>query len=250
MHLFHEEDGLHLLLVRHGESFVNLEDWTEGFIDAGLTPLGKLQAEHVGRWMAENLRIDALYTSTMARTLETAVCLAKATGLVARPDHRLREFGNCYASGAPVPAEAMPIPYPSWWGTERPHIPIFEGGESWMLFRVRVGAFLAEILAEHGSAEPETAVVAVCHGGVIDATFDYIFNVGPQRPVEVWTHNTGIVHWEYTPSSVRERWRLHSHGLVHHLTDGMGEWLGSSPMLRGATRKPVPLEDEVEQDAR
>jgi len=39
---------------------------------------------------------------------------------------------------------------------------------------------------------------------VIDAVFDYIFNIGPRRMAEVWTHNTGIVHWQYMPNSPRE----------------------------------------------
>jgi probable phosphoglycerate mutase len=235
---------LHLLLVRHGQSYVNLEDWSEGYTDAGLTPLGQRQAENLGRWMADNVRIDALFTSTMARTLETARYLSAATGITAVPDDRLREFGNCYSDGSLVPAEAMPIVYPEFWGTERPYTCISERGESWMLFRVRVGTFLDDLLEKYGTSSPETNVVVVCHGGVIDATFDYIFNVGPQRRVEIWSHNTGIVHWEYAPTSGREPWRLHAHGLVHHLTNGTGEWLGSEPMLRAASGKTLVVRRE------
>jgi len=61
---------LHLLLIRHGQSFVNLEDWEDGYVDAGLTPLGQRQAEKLAQWLAANVQLDALYTSTMARTLE------------------------------------------------------------------------------------------------------------------------------------------------------------------------------------
>ena len=199
---------MHLLLVRHGQSFVNLKDWTEGFIDAGLTPLGQRQAESLAVWMVDNLQIDVLYTSTMARTLETAVYITQATGLAAHPDDRLREFGNCYADGQAVPPEAMPIEHAEFWGTERPFSQISHSGESWMLFRVRVSSFLDDVLARHGDSEEDATVVVVCHGGVIDATFDYVFNVGPHRRTEVWTHNTGIVHWEYRPDSGREPWRL------------------------------------------
>jgi len=111
---------VHLLLVRHGQSYVNLDDWEGGYVDAGLTPLGRQQAERMGQWMAENARIDALYTSTMARTLETSAAITAATGITAQPDDRLREFGHCYADGRPVPAEAMPIHYADFWGTECP----------------------------------------------------------------------------------------------------------------------------------
>ncbi|MCZ7538660.1 MAG: histidine phosphatase family protein [Anaerolineae bacterium] len=235
---------MHLLFVRHGQSYVNLDDWEGGYVDAGLTPLGRQQAERVGQWMAGNARVDALYTSTMARALETCAAITAATGIAAQPDDRLREFGNCYADGSPVPAEAMPIHYAEFWGTERPYAPISENGESWILFRVRVGTFLDDILARHGDGDPETTVVVVCHGGVIDATFDYIFNVGAQRRVEVWTHNTGIVHWEYAPDSGREPWRLHAHGMVHHLITDDGQWLGARPLLRDASQKALSVKHD------
>jgi len=230
---------VHLLLIRHGQSFVNLEDWTGGFVDTGLTDLGKNQARSLAGWIAENVQIDALYTSTMARTLETAAFLTKTTGLVAQPDDRLREFGNCYANGAAVPPESMPIEYADFWGTERPHSRINTDGESWMLFRVRVGSFLDDLLVRHARTEPQQTIAVVCHGGVIDATFDYVFNVGPQRRVEIWTHNTGIVHWEYCPDSGREPWRLHAHDLVHHFMNCDEEWLGSAPVMRAANRQTV-----------
>jgi len=230
---------VHLLLIRHGQSFVNLEDWTGGFVDTGLTDLGKNQARSLAGWIAENVQIDALYTSTMARTLETAAFLTKTTGLVAQPDDRLREFGNCYANGAAVPPESMPIEYADFWGTERPHSRINTDGESWMLFRVRVGSFLDDLLVRHAHVEPQQTIAVVCHGGVIDATFDYVFNVGPQRRVEIWTHNTGIVHWEYCPDSGREPWRLHAHDLVHHFMNCDEAWLGSAPVMRAANRQTV-----------
>jgi 2,3-bisphosphoglycerate-dependent phosphoglycerate mutase len=229
-----ENSTVHLFLIRHGQSFVNLEDWTEGFIDAGLTPLGHRQAACLGNWVMANLHIDVIYASTMARALETAAHLAEATGIPAQPDDRLREFGNCYADGTPVPGEAMPVQYPDFWGTEYPHRRISPDGESWMLFRHRVGAFVNEVTRQYGAADPPKQIAVVCHAGVIDAVFDTILNVGPHRHVEIWTHNTAIVHWEYRPESERETWRLYSHGLVHHLTNGSGEWLGSEPLSYAA----------------
>lgn len=231
---------MHLLLIRHGQSFVNLEDWTGGFVDAGLTDLGKKQAKRLADWIAQNVHLDALYTSTMARTLETAAFLSAATGLTAQPDDRLREFGNCYANGLPVPAETMPVEYADFWGTERPHSRISADGESWMLFRVRVSAFLDDLLERYARLEPAQIVAVVCHGGVIDAAFDHVFNVGPRRRVEIWTYNTGIVHWEYQPDSGRESWRLHAHNLVHHFMDCAEEWPGSSPIMRTPNRQSVP----------
>ncbi len=59
---------MHLYLIRHGQSFVNLKDWTDGNLDAGLTDLGKRQAAALAAWLPQRLpQIDSLYASTMSR---------------------------------------------------------------------------------------------------------------------------------------------------------------------------------------
>jgi broad specificity phosphatase PhoE len=237
---------LHLLLVRHGQSHVNLDDWDGGYVDTGLTPLGQLQSERLARWIAARVRADALYTSTMARALETTAYLVKALHVEAQPDDRLREFGNCYADGSPIPAEAMPIRYAEFWGSERPYTRISQHGESWLLFRLRVGAFIDELLARHGSvseaADSDQWVLVVCHGGVIDAAIDYIFDTGAYRRVALRMHNTGINHWEYRPEPGRESWRMYTVNMAYHLIGEEGEWLGSEGSLY-STRLSDDLED-------
>ncbi len=227
---------MHLLLIRHGQSYVNLVDWDQGYIDTGLTDLGRQQAGRVAAWLAARVQATALYTSTMARARETAAIVARALDLAAQPDDRLREFGNCYADGQPVPPEAMPIQYADFWGSERPYTRISAEGESWGLFRLRVGVFLDDVIARHGGDDPPATVVVVAHGGIVEATFDYVFNVGAHRRVEVMTHSTAITHFEHRPESGRETWRLHAQGLPLHLLAEDDTWLGSRPVLRDATR--------------
>ena len=53
------------------------------------------------------------------------------------------------------------------------------GGESWAGFLVRVGAALTDLVDRH----PDETVVAVCHGGVVEASFSLVFGLGgEQRP--------------------------------------------------------------------
>jgi broad specificity phosphatase PhoE len=226
---------LHLLLIRHGQSHVNLDDWDGGYVDTGLTALGQQQSERLSRWIAEHVRADALYTSTMVRALETTAYLAKALHMEAQPDDRLREFGNCYGDGSPVPAEAMPIQYAEFWGSERPYARISQQGESWLLFRLRVGAFIDDVLAQHGDAsevaDPAKWVLVVCHGGVIDAATDYIFDTGAYRRVSLYMHNTGFIHWEHRSEPGRESWRLYTVNMAYHLIGEGGEWFGSEGSL-------------------
>lgn len=46
---------MHLYLIRHGQSFVNLEDWSGGNQDVGLTELGQRQAAALAAWLPARL---------------------------------------------------------------------------------------------------------------------------------------------------------------------------------------------------
>ena len=59
---------MHLYLIRHGQSFVNLREWDKGNVDVGLTPLGQRQAAALAGWLPSVIpTVDALYASTMLR---------------------------------------------------------------------------------------------------------------------------------------------------------------------------------------
>jgi broad specificity phosphatase PhoE len=124
--------------VRHGESHVNVDGWNQGYIDTGLTELGKRQAESLATWMAQHVRIDALYTSTMARSLETTTYLAQSTGLAAVHDET--RFGSIFRQFA-CPTGPCRFSMPSGHRSRLTH---WQNGENWLLFRVRVGRFLDE----------------------------------------------------------------------------------------------------------
>ena len=72
--------------------------------------------------------------------------------------------------------------------------------------------FIEETVQKHSGQ----TVLAVCHGGVMDAIFDYCFGVGPWRRCEIHTYNTGISHFEYIAIPGRETWRLYWHNMVEH----------------------------------
>jgi probable phosphoglycerate mutase len=213
---------MHLFLIRHGQSLVNLTDWEHGNRDEGLTDLGQRQATAVARRLADE-DADVLYASTMLRARETAAVIADAIGLDVIHDDRIREIGNNKLDHAPWPD--LPNDYADYWATARPFAsttPAVEQGESYMHFRTRVGAFIEDVLRAHAG---ET-VIAVAHGGVIDGVFDHVFNVGPWRRCQIWTHNAAVTHVEALDSAFGadspvevgpERWRLHRHNCIAHL---------------------------------
>src|SRR5579864_7845606 len=71
-----------LVLVRHGESEWNVRGLATGWADVPLTARGREQAAAAGRQLAaDGLRADVLYTSTLRRAQQTAVCLLDAWGV-------------------------------------------------------------------------------------------------------------------------------------------------------------------------
>ncbi len=208
---------MHLYFIRHGESHVNLTDWTGGNQDVGLTARGRAQAHALGLWLKQHIHTpDALYASTMLRARETASYVQAAYDLPLIFDDRLREIGNNRSDHTPWDSDNLPE-YADYWASARPFAsltPSVPGGETMMHFRTRVGLFLDDILTRHAHQE---AVMAICHGFVIDMMFDIAFNVGARRHCEVWTSNTGITHFEAVDLPGRENWRLRCQNRIEHL---------------------------------
>lgn len=165
-----------LYLIRHGESVPNVEPVIGGMRgDAGLTDRGRQQAALLEeRLRAERLGADQLYVSTLPRALETGAYVARALQLPMHGDDELQELR---------PGEADGLTVDEWRTRFRGEDPASEadpfqkfspGGESWAGFLVRAGGALARLVARH----PDETVVAVCHGGVLEASFHLAFGVG------------------------------------------------------------------------
>jgi probable phosphoglycerate mutase len=208
---------LHLYLIRHGQSHINLAEWESGNLDEGLTELGQKQAAALAQWLPDQIdKVDALFSSTMRRALETAEQLALAFDQQLQFDDRLREIGNNRWDHSAWPNDDLPRDYADYWASERPFspaTPFIDDGETFIHFRTRVGLFIEELVEQYR----DCLVIAVCHGGVIEAAFDHIFNVGPWRRCEIWNHNTGITFFEYVEHPNRETWRLHYSNQFRHL---------------------------------
>lgn len=207
---------MHLYLIRHGQSYVNLPDWSGANWDQPLTALGQQQATALADWLPQRIApVAAIYASTMIRARETAAPLAGLYGQSLCFDDRVREIGNNRFDHTPWGVDDHHGEFAGFWASERPFAPIMKepASETLMHFRARVGVFIEELVEKHHSER----VLVVCHGGVIEFAFDHIFNIGPWRRCEVWTHNTGVTHFEYVEHPGREVWRLHSHDRVEHL---------------------------------
>lgn len=205
---------MHILLVRHGESWANLPASAGSFPDGDLTPRGRRQAERLGERLRA-WRPTMLRSSTLARARETMAIVADACAIPVGFDDRLREVGTCWPDRTPVVSEDLPREWPPGAPSTRPRAPAWGASECWLEFVARVGCFVEEMAA----GSPDERVVAVTHSGFVDAFCDFAFGAGVPRRVEVACGHASITHWEHRRREP-EPWLLHGLNLCDHLDPG------------------------------
>ncbi len=207
-----------LYLIRHGEAVANVEPVIGGMRgDAGLTQRGRDQARLLQeRLLEQRMHADRLVSSTLPRALETAEYVARALGLSVQHDEGLHELRPGEADGLTV--EQWRARYrggeePSV--TQDPYQAFSPGGESWATFLARAGGALARLVARHR----DETVVAVCHAGVVEASFALAFGLGASgNRVDCAPLNTSLTHWRHRPSPTAEpEWTLVSYNDANHL---------------------------------
>ena len=97
------------MLLRHGRTAWNHEGRAQGHSDVTLDDIGRAQAAAAAPYLA-TYGASALWTSDLARARETASYVEAATGLVATPDPRLREFDVGERAGLTVAEFAAKYP--------------------------------------------------------------------------------------------------------------------------------------------
>lgn len=175
-------------LIRHAEAEGNLYRRGQGQFDGRVTPRGRLQIAA----LAERFRdvpLDALYSSDLSRTVETAGAILKYHDLPLVTDRRLREINmGCWedvswgnlAHENKVMIDNFSSDPDNW------HVP---GGERFQLVAARMAEAVEEIAAGH---EEQSAAV-VSHGMAIRALLCRYLNV-PSREVMRVPHgdNTAV----------------------------------------------------------
>jgi probable phosphoglycerate mutase len=179
-----------LLLVRHGESEPEVPGrpfpMVDGHGDPALAPLGREQAEAAAARLADQA-IDAIYVTSLRRTVETAAPLVARLGLEPTVAADLREvhlgdweggFRARIAAGGPEVA--------TMFAEERwDAIP---GAEPAAAFAARVRGAVEAIAAAH----PDERVAVFTHGGVIG---EILAQAARSRPFAfVGVDNASISH--------------------------------------------------------
>ena len=147
-----------LFVARHGEAVYE----SELLSDAGgwLSPLGREQARALAERVAPE-RISRVWTSDMARAVQTGEIVAAALGVDVVVRKGLREFGVGDAAGTTGDPDPFAETFAAWLGGDlTARIP---GGESGEDVVERYTAVLDEIADAHRGE----SVLVVSHGGVM-----------------------------------------------------------------------------------
>src|ERR1019366_4624377 len=125
-----------IIFETHSTTTDNEAGIATGWLPGRLSSLGRDQALLLGE-RRRAARVDAVFTSDLARAVETATLAFGATATTVLHDWRLRECDYGQLNGAPRDQVI---------GHRREHlVDPYPGGESWQLAIQRVGWFLSDL---------------------------------------------------------------------------------------------------------
>jgi len=183
-----------VLAVRHGETDWNVENRIQGQLDVPLNEHGRWQAQRLAAAMTGE-PIDAIYTSDLMRTVQTAAPTARACGIGCASDRGLREraFGVFEGQTFTEIEQRWPLQSARW----RRREPDFgaEGGETLSDFYARSVATVTRLASIH----PGQTLMIVTHGGVLDCLYRAASRVALDAPRSWQIGNASINRLLYTP---------------------------------------------------
>ena len=176
---------MRLILVRHGKTYENANDITQGQRDTKLNEEGIKQSRSLARYL-KNKTIDVAYSSDLSRTVDTANSI-----LFFHPNVKLfkkkeiREWARGIYEGKSKDLLRQAIKK-----TDRPREE-FEpecGEGSMYVVQKRAVAFLNELFEKH----KEENILVVSHGGVIGSLLLHLFGESFESYSKYRPKNTAV----------------------------------------------------------
>ena len=202
-----------VVVVRHGQSYGNVEGLFCGHSETDLTPLGIAQARAAGRRLA-NVAFDAAYASDLSRASRTAhYVLEGRMGLQPTLDPDLREmhYGEWESRRGLEIGRETPDLLRDFFQARLHAAP---GGETLQQVRARTTASVRRVVEAHKGG----TVLVVSHGNAISAMLAEFLRLPIEGTWSFAVANTSITRMEFSKSG---RFTLtgfndaaHTHGLV------------------------------------
>ncbi len=207
-------EATRLYLVRHAQSEGNRGEYEGPDDDPPLSEVGREHARRLGQRFARQ-RVDAVYSSPLRRTQETAQAIAGAANLKVRMLDDLREvdFGEVqtdYEAFTKEEARALRDRI-----ARRPTWDSFPGSEGSAAARRRIVGAIDSIIGECGGKR----VAVVTHGGVIQTYVSHVLGLEPD--FVFYAFNAGITSIR-AQGDRRVIWRLNDVAHLDGLPPGFG----------------------------
>lgn len=203
-----QNDETEVVLIRHGQTFWNIEGRWQGHADSPLTEDGLRQAKALAERLAR-MPFSVLYSSDLGRAKDTAKIIARQTGHDVLFDPRLRERNVGVFQGLTLMEmkERFPEAYERYANHDSDFV-IPQGESMDRRFAINID-WVNEIAEKHRGR----CVVAVTHGGVLNSMFRYVLKLPPEANRRYKIKNASInsfVHGE-------NGWVLQTWGDVSHV---------------------------------
>lgn len=214
MHHIPKTIATRICIIRHGETAWNVEKRIQGHTDIPLNETGRAQALAMA-FNAAHQRFDAIYSSDLARALETAQVLAQREDHKVKPLPQLRErhFGIFQGLTADEGAARHPEAYAHYLARDLDYD--FETGESLRQFSRRVADAIDWLVRHHGGQ----TIAAVCHSGVLDVVYRRATGRPLETPRDFKVPNCAL-NWFHFDA---QGWHLEAWGDRHHLHEVLTE---------------------------
>lgn len=187
-------NATNVLLVRHGQSKGNAERRFGGHTATPLSARGRNQAEATARTLKSE-SITAIYSSDLARALETAKPLANMTGLPVNGTSAFRERSVGVMEGLTFEDAAQQHPEQYAALLRRDFEYVLTGGESYRQLLDRARQKLDEVIEEHRGGR----IAVFSHTGTICILALHLMGAldAPElKPVWISSANCGITKFE------------------------------------------------------
>ena len=147
-----------IYLVRHGTTEWNREEIFRGRVECPLNDTGRAEARAVAAYF-QDVRMDGIYSSPLARAAETAAAIAAAqrVEVILDPAFTDLDFGEWQGHPLKEVREKYPDLYRAW--RERPQDVTFPEGENLDQVRARAWAGLLRVV----QGNPDRTLVIVSH---------------------------------------------------------------------------------------
>ena len=203
-----------ICIIRHGETDWNVEKRIQGHTDIPLNDTGRAQALAMA-FNAAHQRFHAIYSSDLARAMETAAALAQREDHAVKPLPQLRERHYGIFQGLTAAEAAVQHPEAHAHYLARDAEYDFETGESLTAFAGRVAEGIDWLVRHHTGQ----TIAAVSHSGVLDIVYRRATGRTLSAPRDFTIPNCAL-NWFHFDG---QGWHLEAWGDRHHLHEVLME---------------------------